>query len=49
MLYRAEFMAEILQYKKEQLDEMGANRRDGIKKNGYAIIGKLLLFTDYWN
>ena len=33
-------MAEILQYRKEQLvwvDEMGPNRRDGIRKNGYAI------------
>ena len=45
--YRAEFMAEILQYRKEQLvwvDEMGSNRRDGIRKNGYAIRGETPTF-----
>lgn len=41
--YRAEFMADILQYRKEQLvwvDEMGSNCKDTIRKNGYAIKGE---------
>lgn len=45
--FRAEFMAEILQYRKEQLvwvDEMGSNRRDSIRKNGYAIRGETPTF-----
>ena len=45
--YRGEFMAEILQYEKEQLvwvDEMGSNRRDAFRKNGYAIRGETPFF-----
>ena len=45
--YRADFMADILQYRREQLvwvDEMGSNRRDAIRKYGYAIKGETPAF-----
>ncbi len=41
--YRAEFMAEILHYPREQLvwvDEMGSDRRDAMRRYGYAIRGE---------
>lgn len=40
--FRAEFMTEVLQYRREQLvwvDETGCNRKDGMRKYGYAIRG----------
>ena len=41
--FRADFMAEILQYRRDQLvwvDETGCDRKDGMRKYGYAIRGK---------
>ena len=38
--FRADFMAEILQYRRDQLawvDETGCDRKDGMRKYGYAI------------
>ena len=41
--FRADFMTEILQYRRDQLvwvDETGCDRKDGMRKYGYAIRGK---------
>ena len=38
--FRADFMAEILQYRRDQLvwiDESGCDRKDGMRKYGYAM------------
>ena len=41
--FRAEFMAEVVQYRREQLvwvDETGCDCKDGMRKYGYAIRGE---------
>ena len=45
--YRADFMAEILHYPREQLvwiDEMGCDRRDAMRQYGYAIRGETPIY-----